>query len=249
MTSIIGILCEDGVVIGADSSATFGASDGKHELRTIEQPTKKIEVISDSIIVAGAGEIGLGQRVCDDVKKLWDDKAFKGTEIDTCRTICKTCIEDFAFTGAPKGAYGALIAFPVNHKPCLCEFALKDFQPELKNKKIWYGSMGSAQYITDPFLGFIREVFWNERIPNINEGIFSVYWTLHQAIELNTGGVKGPIQIAVLEKETKAGHIARELEEEELFEHQQHINEVVGLLRGFQENMRNPQNAQEVPKL
>jgi 20S proteasome alpha/beta subunit len=68
MTAIVGIRCKDGVVIGADSSATF--TDGG-QVRTIEQPTeKKIEIIGDKVIVAGTGSVGHGQRFCAVVRKL-----------------------------------------------------------------------------------------------------------------------------------------------------------------------------------
>ena len=51
MTVLIGVLCSDGVVIGSDSAATFTAGN----LRTIEQPCKKIHVIKNNILVRGLG--------------------------------------------------------------------------------------------------------------------------------------------------------------------------------------------------
>ena len=41
MTSVVGILCKDGVVVGTDSSATFDNG----QIRTIEQPFEKIEIM------------------------------------------------------------------------------------------------------------------------------------------------------------------------------------------------------------
>jgi 20S proteasome alpha/beta subunit len=58
MTAIVGILCEEGVVLGTDSSATFGAGG----IRTIEQPYDKLHVIGGSVAVAGSGPVGMGQR-------------------------------------------------------------------------------------------------------------------------------------------------------------------------------------------
>ena len=47
MTVIIGVLCKNGVVIGADSSATFSIGT----LRTIEQPfEQKIQVIDNHVV-------------------------------------------------------------------------------------------------------------------------------------------------------------------------------------------------------
>lgn len=39
MTILVGVLCKDGVIIGADGSATFGAG----QMRTIEQPIDKLK--------------------------------------------------------------------------------------------------------------------------------------------------------------------------------------------------------------
>ena len=51
MTAIVGVLCRDGVVIGTDSSATFTYGPQ----RTIEQPTEKLSIVDQSVIVAGTG--------------------------------------------------------------------------------------------------------------------------------------------------------------------------------------------------
>jgi 20S proteasome alpha/beta subunit len=246
MTSVIGILCVDGVVIGTDSSATFDNSGRP----TIEQPIKKVSVISQSVIVAGTGQVGLGQRFSEVVRKGWEEeRAFTGSPIEVSKMLTRKAIDDFQSTKLAKINYGALVAFPLEHKPFLCEFAIGDFQPELKNTSLWYCSMGSAQPITDPFLGFLREVFWEDTIPNINEGVFSVLWTLDHAIKLNPGGVNGPPQIAVLEKIDTKNHQARELTEEDLFEHREHINEVKEILKDFKDNFSNPKDVPEAPKL
>lgn len=230
MTAIVGVLCKDGIVIGTDSSATFG--QGPH-LRTIEQPMEKLHVIGDHIIVAGTGEIGLNQRFCKIVKDAWEKNEFKGSEIDVVKMLTKRAIEDFSSTYAQTGTYGSIIAFPVNHKPFLCEYSLTNFQPELKTGRLWYCSMGSSQPITDPFLALMREVFWQDGLPDRHEGIFAVTWTLDHAISVNPGGVNGPIRIAVLERDEKTKLRARLLEDTELAEHRQNIDEAKQCLRDY----------------
>lgn len=74
MTILVGIKCKDGIIIGSDSSATFSAG----QISTIEQTTKKIEILHNKIIVAGTGQIGLGQRYCDLVDRGYTDKKFTG---------------------------------------------------------------------------------------------------------------------------------------------------------------------------
>ena len=193
MTSIVGIACSDGVVIGTDSAATFGNSLG---LRTVEQPTDKIVIVDNQIIIAGTGAIGLNQRFCNLVQTQWSDKQYKGKDIYTItQDITKTALGDFSKTFIlpqhphPLNVnFGALAAIPCKGGYYLCEFEVGSLQPELKNNHSWYCSMGSAQPITDAFLGFIRSVFWDRGQPTLADGVFCTVWTLQQAIDLNKIG-------------------------------------------------------------
>ena len=218
MTILVGLRCQEGVVIGSDSSATFTTPS----IHTIEQPAKKVTIIENKVIVAGAGQVGLGQRFNAVVEKAWSEKFFSGTNttpLEIAKRLSAAGINDFVETSAPKGEYGALVAFPCGKKFCLCEFAIKDFQPELKDENIWYVSMGSGQTIADPFLGLLRRTFWKDSPPKLNEGIFAVTWTLEHAIELNPGGIKGPSQIAVMSANESGDLLARLLDDAELGEH------------------------------
>lgn len=230
MTAVVGVLCKNGVVIGTDSSATFVHG---HQFRTIEQPTDKLHVIDDHIIAAGTGSIGIDQRFRAIVEKSWSERIFQKSPIEVAKHLSRTCIGDLAYTYIKPGQYGALVAFPFGDKPQLCEFQISDFQPELKTERLWYCSLGSAQPITDPFLGLIREVFWQKGPPGIPDGIFAVTWTLEHAVKVNPGGVNGPIRIAILERVDKGQLKARMLTEDELGQHRQNVDEVKEHLREF----------------
>ena len=129
MTAVVGVLCKNGVVIGTDSSATFGPQ----ACRTIEQPTEKIEIIDSHVIVAGSGAIGLGQRFCAIVKQAWAAKLFQqGSALETCRKLCASTVKDFSETAARKGDYSAVLAFHCDAGYQLCEFDQDTLQPELK---------------------------------------------------------------------------------------------------------------------
>ena len=232
MTSIVGLLCEDGAVIATDSAATFVTGPSGQAV-TMEQPTEKIDIIANSCIIAGTGQIGLGQRFCQVVEEVWEQRqnVEHFTAIQFATVICQNAMQNFASTAAGKGQYGALMAFPWKGNVELCEFALADFQPELKQHRgLWYASMGSAQTITDPFLGLMRRVYWRDGPPKVPGGIFAACWTLEHAIELNPGGVAAPTRIAVLD-----GDSPRILTEEELAEHQQSVSGAHKALREFRE--------------
>ncbi len=162
MTVVVGILCSDGVVIGADGAATFGTG----QVHTIEQATKKIDIINERVILAGAGQVGLHQRFKKIVEDGGSHKHFTGTthkdHIDIGTHFTREALNDLASTRMPTGHYAALMAFPHKKKPYLCEFAQSDFQPEFKDDRIWFVSMGCGQPIVDPFLALIRSVFWED---------------------------------------------------------------------------------------
>ena len=86
-----------------------------------------------------------------------------------------------------------VVAMIVKHRPVLFQF---DFQAagEQATADIPFIAVGSGQPLADPFLAFIRRVFWKDHLPNLNEGIFAALWALSQAIEVNPGGVSNPIQ-------------------------------------------------------
>lgn len=231
MTILIGVLCQDGVVIGADSSATFGAGP---QFKTIEQKCKKIEIIEDKVIVAGTGQVGLGQRFNYVVQEFWNEKGFTNHYLEVGRQLSGKCIENFASSHVPRGQFGALLAYTAGGKFSLCEFALPDFQPEFKDSSMWYVSMGSGQLIVDPFLGLMRKVFWGDSLPHCNEGIFYVAWGLQHAIELNPGGINGPLQIAVLAS-SGGNYKARLLNDEELGEHLDHVKGVNDYLAKYRD--------------
>src|SRR5262245_11839913 len=66
MTVLVGVLCQDGVVIGSDGSATFSAG----QFKTVEQPTKKTFLVEPDVLIAGTGAAGLGQRFFAVVRQL-----------------------------------------------------------------------------------------------------------------------------------------------------------------------------------
>jgi 20S proteasome alpha/beta subunit len=231
MTILVGIRCKDGIVVGTDSAATFGVNP---QIRTIEQPgIKKIVIVDERVIVAGTGEIGLGQRFCNIVQTAHTNKLFQKDPIEVARQLTISAVNDFASTKVTMGSYGALVAFPSTHGGSeLCEFAASNFQPELK-RDIWYVSMGSGQPIGDACLGFIRQVFWADGSPpSIEDGVFAVVWTLAQAIKLNPGGINAPMQIATLEGVGSKAR-ARLLSDDELLEHQANVDGAIAHLRQY----------------
>jgi 20S proteasome alpha/beta subunit len=197
VTAIVGIRCKDGVVIGSDSSATFGDGGGN---RIIEQSTiRKIEIVGESVIVAGTGAVGHMQRFRAVIERLWSSKAFMGkTEIEVGKTLSSAGTSDFAQTSAMNNLqFAAMVAYPAMDQPSLCELPGGPgiFQPEIKKvDDLWFASTGSGQPITDPFLALLRKVYWRDEAPALQGGIFTALWALQHACEVNPGGINEPVR-------------------------------------------------------
>jgi hypothetical protein len=98
--------------------------------------------------------------------------------------------------------------------------------------------MGCGQYITDPFLGLLKRVFFNNSLPNVADATFAATWTLQQAISLNTGGINGPIQLAIIKyDETTREFKAQLLSDSDLQEHNNNVKEAEKYLSKYREIM------------
>lgn len=238
MTIIVGVRCTDGVVIGADSMATSSA--GPQRLIQILSDDK-INIISQKIIIACTGAVGLSQRFYSVVKAAWDppNKWFQKPCNECIREIARAALKDFDHTGVQRFPpaqgglqFGSLMAAPLDGAAQLIEFSPSDFQPEIKRDHLHFVSMGSGQVLADPFLAFVSRVLWGEKQPDVQMGAFGVYWVLSHTIQYAPGGVGPPIKIAVLKKE-KGDWVARSFEGTELQEPEQHVAEIEKLIASY----------------
>jgi len=247
MTLIIGVKCSNGVVIGADGAATLGAM-GK---RTILQPMKKLDILEGKLIFSLSGPVGLGQLFKGDIQKAWESHVFEGKEsfevMATMRDImwphAKCELENAAIARNAIGNIAlesalssVIIAMPVKNKFALFQFN-QQCSPEEATEDLPFVSTGSGQPIADPFLAFLRRLFWKNGPPSLSEGILAVVWTLLHTILINPGGVANPKQVVILEKEGN-NFIARELSPEELQEHYEFIDNMEKKISDLQQEIR-----------
>ena len=62
MTLIVGLLCRDGVVVGADGAASLGPAVGVY---TVRQSVKKLFRVQGNMIFGVSGAVGMGQLLLD----------------------------------------------------------------------------------------------------------------------------------------------------------------------------------------
>lgn len=228
MTLIVGILCDDGVVVAADGAATYGVM-GQN---TIRQPVKKLEILSNSVIVGVSGPVGTSQRYQGEIRRMWETKVFRNDQADQAMQRISNALApitkaELAMAQAAAPVLGNLavtsamahmvVAIPIQKESCLIQYN-QQVSPELASRSLPFVAIGGGQLTADPFLAFIRRLFWPTKLPTLAEGIFAALWTLRHAIQTSPGGVADPIQVAVLE-----GMKARELDGAELAEHERAI--------------------------
>jgi hypothetical protein len=243
MTVLVGVRCTDGVVVGADSAATSAAG----QIHLLKMASDKIEIIGGRVIVAGTGQIGLGQRFAKLVSDAHEAKAFQGKQVDVARQLSAAGMNDFATTGCAKGQYGALVAAPIEDDGCLIEFAVADFQPEIKTAKLNFVAMGSGQMLAEPFLSFVAQTFWESKVPDVQSAIFGVHWALAHTLRSAPGLVGPPIVIATLTKQKK-GWCAEMLSDETLGEQAQHIAAIEEVIANYKEKLLEGVEAPPPPK-
>jgi hypothetical protein len=80
------------------------------------------------------------------------------------------------------------------------------------------------------------------------EAVFLATWTVQHVIDVNPGGVAGPIRVAVFERDNAGIFAARELPDTETGEHQQAIESAAQALRDWRKNIQSGAAAQGVPQ-
>lgn len=237
MTLIVGIKCEDGIVLGADGAATYATTSG---IRTAMQPTRKLEIIGEDVIFGLSGPVGLGQSY---IHALRQQQAAPGTAYtlrwtkigqarDGLRDLfwqhAKPAYEMSSIVGTAYGnpqykaqevAHQTVVAVPFGDQVYLIQFDDK-CQPEEVSFNLPTVAIGSGQPQADSLLAFMRNILWPNHTdkPTIAEGIFVALWTLKTVIAATPGGVAEPIQVIVLERHNNRWK-ARELPEDEFNEH------------------------------
>jgi 20S proteasome alpha/beta subunit len=251
VTLIIGVLCSNGIVMGADGAATLGAL-GQH---TVLQPVKKLNKIGNSVILAVSGSVGLGQRIGGLVNQLWVGGQLPPmTSFDAMTRIRQTigphlnleiqyAVEAGKLLGMGVAAQSAvslsMLAAPIEGTHRLYQFDHTG-APEEATKDLPFVALGSGQNLADPFLAFLREIFWKNSQPNLSEGVFATVWSLTHAIRRNTGGVAEPIQLMTLSKDAQDNYGIKEFDAAELQEHRQAVSEVEQYLTDFKRKQADP---------
>ncbi|TES84287.1 MAG: hypothetical protein E3J92_01655 [Dehalococcoidia bacterium] len=246
MTLIIGAKCSDGLVMGADSGATMG--DYVSGLHTVMQPMTKLEIVGDKAIVGVSGPVGLGQLYCDRVNRIHNEfRDLDGPTVcrklrDEFRKDAEIALRMAAIASQALGSQArvgavttTLVALAAKNEPHLIQLD-SECLPEMATADLPFVSIGSGQLIADPFLAFLKRLYWKEHPPSVSDGIFAVTWTLEHAIKTAPAGIIGPITLGILTIEGTQPK-ARLLKETELKEHRQVVGQAENHVQKIREEL------------
>src|SRR5439155_17821827 len=184
MTLILGIRCSDGIVLGADGSATLGAL-GTYTAR--QQSVKKLRIVRDKIVFGLSGPVGLGQLLCAGVEVADGEGALGGRVEQVAEYLrgvfwqriepeMRSAIVAQQVVGSQAAAQSAIcsaiLALPVAGRGELLQFNQQG-SPEITTDELPFVAIGSGQPIADPFLAFLRRAVWCMKMPTIQDGILA----------------------------------------------------------------------------
>jgi hypothetical protein len=248
MTLIVGVKCSDGIVLGADTSATYGTPLGQQS--TIRQDTAtKLGIIFNQVALGVSGPISLSQSYCAEVESYMKGhgnrvrwRSIEEAKIELTKMFWKHAgptweragiVAKTVGAGAALGEanHGTAIALSIGDTAHLVQFSAQ-CAPEEATEGLPFVSLGSGQPLADPFLAFLRRIYWPTGLPSLLDGQIATVWTLDQAIRVNPGGIAGETQIVVLKRDTSGRNwICDAISNDELGEHRRVINDLEDKMR------------------
>lgn len=208
MTLIIGVKCQDGIVIGADSIRTYGTD--------IEQEvSNKVDFLAGDALIGSAGAVGLSQMIKERLRDSWLTVREQENMVDARSEIQKVMWSEVR----PAMAHAAdaskisgrnllsaarcssLLAFALKSSAILLVYDEYAQSYEVASESPFV-SIGSGSRQADPFLAFLKRIFWRDGIPEkTSDGVLCTLWTLDHVSRVNAGlGVGGRPNVFTLSK-------------------------------------------------
>lgn len=201
MTTIIGMICGNGVVLGADSASTL-LPRSEVEEHTYEITKQKIWISEPGIwrvMSATAGQAASG-----DWMKLAVEEYFRGIPeyslgiIQHVKGVREHMLNELKNLGhAPRSSDSILLVFagPGTSPNQILKFSSSNSKPEYFDYRKPFVAVGSGRRTAEPFLEFLRDVFWKEEPPTVAEGLVYVGWALMHTVSTQGSASGLPINL------------------------------------------------------
>jgi proteasome beta subunit len=201
MTLIVALGCSDGIVMGADSASTDSISGTK-------QPVIKIQQIGSSpILCGGSGDVGLLQKITDELHALSIPSAVKFKNVR--QAIRRTCLPEMkeateTHIRQPVRGYDfpptATFLFAcIQHKlPFILEVDIDGRDTVYDKNYGFFNAIGSGKAFAQAIM---RPHLTRER--DLRLGKIQAYRIVEDSIELAASGLSKPIHLYTLELDGK----------------------------------------------
>lgn len=236
MTVVVAFLCSDGAVVAADSMLTptmGGISVGHHS-------GVKCSVIGGQQVFAFAGDQGQAARFKLIAETASINLAAAGHPLVYGVQVSAAILGQLASTGIQVNNVGVNTVLSFIHGGnchcCIFEGAL---QPRLLDADHTYAALGSGKLSADPFLRYVWDIFGTPgQSPKVHLAAFLAVWTVQHVIDVNPGGVAGPIRVGVIQREETNNFAARELSVAEIDAHSLAIQDAAQALRDWRNGIQ-----------
>ena len=246
MTLLVGIVCPGGAVIAADKQASHGAMGAI----TVTQATTKITQVDDGILYASSGPVGLGQQIChiiaSDAKEIHNRNYHSYVTLaqkkirellDPAWTTARIAAQAIGNAALADAVCGSLLAARFKDGIKLIEISPQGGW-EFLTDNLPFVCIGSGKQNADPFVRYLRSIFFDQQPPNLNEAVLAAYWTVRASIDAGSPGVGIGIDVFVLDNSDPKSAVARKLEAADLAEAQGFMQEAEDSWRGIRDRIR-----------
>lgn len=245
MTVVAAFLCSDGMVAAADSMLTPSFDN----LNIGHHTGVKVYVLPGPQVFAFAGDQGQAGRF----KLIAESNAAQAGGMAHPLlyglSLSQATIQQFQSTGIGLTNVGvnAILGFlnGGGSQCCVLEGAM---HPRCLDQNHYYVALGSGKLSADPFLRFLTDIFCQRgQPPKVSLATFLAIWTVQHVIDVNPGGVAGPIRVAIIERDSAGGYSARELPQAEIDLHVQATDDAAGALRAWSQAIQGGQPLGSAP--
>lgn len=237
MTVIVGIYCNNGIVLAGDSALTLNG--------LMEQPyPHKLSIIGDRFLTGFAGDLGYAQRIDYVFKQYNVEHGLEGKDsFEIATTLSQHVINNYLLTNINTIPHNIptsiLAAFSSSSSYYLVNFPSPNFQPIFFDERNPFCSIGSGHHITNPLLSFLKGIFWPDETLTLNDGIFAAIMSLKLAIEINPGGINKPICVGILQKVSNNEFVTNLLDEDLMQEHLNNADSAVEHFQSYKAQFKN----------
>jgi hypothetical protein len=235
VTVVVAFHCTDGVVVVADSMLTpsiGGINIGHHS-------GVKCSVITGPQLFAFSGDQGQAARF-----RFFAETAVANLPATNpllyVVNLSQQIVQQLSSTGIPPNNINvnAVLAF-VQGGSCHCCVFEGFMQPRLLDAHHYYVALGSGKLSADPFLRFVSDTFCAAgQPPNVHLATFLAVWVVQHVINVNPGGVAGPIRVSVFERNAAGGYDAKELQPAEIAAHVTALDDAAEALRKWRNDIQ-----------